>query len=55
MEALTLDFDDVCQVAVTVSKTLLGDRLNEFQIQIMEAISDIKETIQEETPGEDSA
>lgn len=30
METLTLDFDDVCQVAVTVSKTLLGDRSDEF-------------------------
>ena len=45
METLTLDFDDVCQVAVTVAKTLLGDRIDEFQLKIMEAISDIKETI----------
>ena len=52
MEALTLDYDDVCQVAVTVSKTLLGDRLDEFQLKIMEAISDIKETVQEENPDE---
>ena len=49
METLTLDFDDVCQVAVTVSKALLGDRLDEFQLKIMEAISDIKETVQEDS------
>lgn len=30
METLTLDFDDVCQMAVTVAKTLLGDRADEF-------------------------
>lgn len=51
METLTLDFDDVCQIAVTVAKTLLGDRIDEFQLKIMEAISDIKETIQDEASG----
>lgn len=30
METLTLDYDDVCQIAVTVAKTLLGDRVDEF-------------------------
>ncbi len=45
METLTLDFDDVCQMAVTVAKTLLGDRVGEFQLKVLEAISDIKETI----------
>jgi hypothetical protein len=52
METLTLDFDDVCQVAVTVTKALLGDRVDEFQLKIMEAISDIKETIQEESSAD---
>ena len=52
METLTLDFDDVCQVAVTVSKTLLGDRLDEFQLKIMEILSDINSTVQEEAPDE---
>ena len=45
LETLALDFDDVCQVAVTVAKILLGDRIGEFQLKTLEAISDIKETL----------
>ena len=52
METLTLDYDDVCQVAVTVAKNLLGDRLDEFQLKIMEILSDINSTVQEEAPDE---
>lgn len=45
MEALTLDYDDVCQLAVTVVKFLIGDRIDDFQLKIMETISDIQATI----------
>ena len=48
METLTLDYDDVCQLAITVAKTLMSDRIDEFQIQVMEAISDIKETVMDD-------
>jgi len=41
MEILTLDFDDVCQMAMTVAKTLLGDQVDYFQEKVMEMISDI--------------
>ena len=31
LEQLTLDFDDVCLVAISVAKRLLGKRVEEFQ------------------------
>ena len=30
MEALAKDFDDVTQLAITVAKTLIGDRVEDF-------------------------
>ena len=43
LEQLTLDFDDVCLVAISVAKRLLGKCIKEFQRYMVQIISDIKE------------
>ena len=47
LEQLTLDFDDVCLVAISVAKRLLGKRVEEFQRDLVQIISDIKECLEE--------
>ena len=48
LETLALDFDDVCMVAVSVAKSLIADRVDEFQIKMLETISEIKDLAKEE-------
>ena len=52
LEQLALDFDDVCQVAISVAKRLLGQRVDEFQRDMVQAISDIREYVEEDAPDE---
>ena len=47
LEQLTLDFDDVCHVAINVAKRLLGQRVDEFQRDMVQAISDIKDNVED--------
>ena len=54
LEQLTLDFDDVCQVAISVAKRLLGARVDEFQRDMVQAISDIKENVEDPAPDDNA-
>ena len=45
LEPTTLDFDDVASVIVTVVRRLLFTRIDDFQLQMMQAISDISEPL----------
>ncbi len=42
-----LDSDDVCRIAVIVARKLLEARIDEFSLSMLQAISDIKEPIDE--------
>lgn len=46
-ESLVLDSDDVCRIAVIVARKLLEARIDEFSLSMLQAISDIKEPIDE--------
>eukprot|EP00347_Sterkiella_histriomuscorum_P002311 403368647 len=46
-ESLVLDSDDICRIAVIVARKLLDSRIDEFSISMLQAISDIKEPIDE--------
>jgi len=47
LETLTLDFDDVCKVAVCVGRRLMGSRIDDFQLSMVQAISDLMEPLEE--------
>lgn len=42
-----MDSDDVCRIAVIVARKLLEARIDEFSLSMLQAISDIKEPIDE--------
>ena len=41
LETLALDFDDVCAHAVIVARRLLGNRVDYFQLKMVETISEL--------------
>ena len=45
LEPMTLDFDDVASVAVSVVRRLLHNRVDDFQLQMMQVISEICEPL----------
>ena len=46
-DQLVLDSDDVCRVAVIIARKLLDARLDEFSLSMLQAISDIKEPLED--------
>ena len=44
-----LDSDDVCRVAVIIARKLLDARLDEFSLSMLQAISDIKEPLEDQS------
>ncbi|CDW89230.1 at hook motif family protein [Stylonychia lemnae] len=46
-ESLVVDSDDVCRIAVMVARKLLDQRIDEFSLSMLQAISDIKEPLEE--------
>ena len=46
-ESLVRDSDDICRIAVIVARKLLDARIDEFSLSILQAISDIKEPLEE--------
>ncbi len=55
-ESLVIDSDDVCRIAVIVARKLLDARIDEFSFSMLQAISDIREPLDEirdlEAPNE---
>ena len=52
---MTLDFDDVASVAVSVVRRFLHNRVDDFQLQMMQVISEICEPLiaQPDAPDHD--
>ena len=48
-----MDSDDVCRIAVIVARKLLDARIDEFSLSMLQAISDIKEPIDEQAVYDD--
>lgn len=46
-ESLVLDSDDVCRIAVIIARKLLNERIDEFSLSMLQAISDVKEPLEE--------
>lgn len=46
-----LDSDDVCQIAVIVCRKLLDNRADEFSLSMLQAISEIKEHLEDDVEG----
>ena len=46
-ESLVIDSDDVCRIAVIVARKLLDARIDEFSLSMLQAISDIREPLDE--------
>lgn len=46
-ESLVHDSDDVCRIAVIVARKLLDARIDEFSLSMLQAISDIREPLEE--------
>jgi len=42
-----LDSDDVCRIAVIVARKLLDQRIDEFSLSMLQAISDVREPLEE--------
>jgi hypothetical protein len=40
-EILTQDYDEVCALAITVARRLLGNRVDYFQLKMVETISEV--------------
>jgi hypothetical protein len=51
-ESLVIDSDDVCRIAVIVARKLLDARIDEFSLSMLQAISDVREPL-EEMPSDD--
>lgn len=43
-----VDSDDVCRIAVIVARKLLDARIDEFSLSMLQAISDIREPLDDE-------
>lgn len=46
-DSLVLDSDDVCKNAVVVCRKLLDERADEFSLSMLQAISDVKEHLED--------
>jgi len=46
-ESLVMDSDDVCRIAVIVARKLLEARIDEFSLSMLQAISDIRDPLEE--------
>ncbi len=46
-ESLVLDSDDLCRLAVIVARKLLDSRIDEFSLCMLQAISDIREPLED--------
>jgi hypothetical protein len=46
-ESLVLDSDDVCKIAVIITRKLLDQRIDEFSMSILQAVADIKEPLED--------
>jgi len=46
-ESLTVDFDDICDLAVSVARRLLGVKIDYFQLRMTEAISEVMTPLEE--------
>ena len=46
-ESLVMDSDDVCRIAVIVARKLLEARIDEFSLSRLQAISDIRDPLEE--------
>ena len=46
-ESLVIDSDDVCRIAVIVARRLLDARIDEFSLSMLQAISDIREPLED--------
>lgn len=51
-ESLVIDSDDTCRIAVIVARKLLDARIDEFSLSMLQAISDIREPL-EDVEGEE--
>lgn len=49
-EQLILDSDDICRIAVIITRKLLDNRIDEFSLSMLQCISDIKEQLEDEEP-----
>lgn len=52
-ETLVRDSDDACRIAVIVARKLLDARLDEFSLSMLQAISDIREPLDDALAGDD--
>ena len=41
------DSDDVCRIAVIVSRKLLDARIDEFSLSMLQAISDVRDPLED--------
>ena len=46
------DSDDVCRIAVIVARKLLDARIDEFSLSMLQAISDVREPLEDTQYGD---
>jgi len=51
-ECLVTDSDDVCRIAVIVARKLLDERADEFSLSMLQAVSDIKDPLEDNQENE---